>query len=309
MGPEYLLGFALSEWQSARASVANLKQLRNDEKWTLKYAFFADMGGFALRTSDGISFFLDAKQIFWLLERKIILPSQFENSFLLESKIIDDRNKSDIVVRVLAVGQALWFCVNIIARGAQGLHITTLEITTIGIIVDSLLVYYFWKEKPAGVTSMDIIDISMTLNEIILLEENEAARTYPYFRTPLDFASRDISAFNLIYHYLMDILKNIRPSIWQRDEESFGRRSDNDVRPLTGLAMAIAAMATAVFMGTNIIAWNFQFPTPIERFLWRFSSCGMLVILVVGLPNEELLFSSKPSENHARECSEMPTKT
>jgi hypothetical protein len=58
MGPEYLLIFALGEWQSARASVARFKQLRQDDKWTLKHAFFADMGGFVLRTSDDFSFLI-----------------------------------------------------------------------------------------------------------------------------------------------------------------------------------------------------------------------------------------------------------
>lgn len=99
------------------------------------------MGGFMLRTSDDVKFFLDTKHIHWMLENKVVSMNEFEQFFLLDSKTIDDRNKSDIFIRVIAVGQALWFCINIIARGVQGLPVTTLEITTIGIIIDSILVY------------------------------------------------------------------------------------------------------------------------------------------------------------------------
>jgi hypothetical protein len=291
MGPEYLLIFALGEWQSARASVARFKQLRQDDKWTLKHAFFADMGGFVLRTSDDFSFFLNAKHIDWLLRHQVISTAQSEKSFLLESKTIDDRNKSDTFIRVIAVGQALWFCVNIIARGVQGLAVTTLEITTIGIIVDSILVYYFWKDKPADVKSMEEVNIRMTLNEMIQLEEDEAARTRTYFRSPLDFASREIWSINLAYHYLMNILKD-RPRSWRRKKEkSLGRRSENDVLPVTGVTMVIASLSTIAFMSTNFIAWNFHFPTLIERLLWRLSSCGLVAIFVPTIFCVELLYN------------------
>lgn len=36
-------------------------------------------------------------------------------------------------------------------------------------------------------------------------------------------------------------------------------------------------------MGTNFIAWNFHFPTIIERLLWRLSSCGLVIGFTFGL--------------------------
>jgi hypothetical protein len=131
------------------------------------------MGGFVLRTRDGVQFFLNTKRIRWLLEHDVISTAEFEDKFVLESKAIDDRNKSDIVMRTIALAQAIWFCVNIIARGLQGLAVTTLEVTTVGIIVDSILVYYFWKDKPADVESAEVIEITMTLHEVVILQEDE----------------------------------------------------------------------------------------------------------------------------------------
>ena len=67
LGPEFLLLYALGEWQSARISVDHFKQLRKDDKWTPKHAFFADMGGFVLQTSDNVRVFIDTRKIAWLL--------------------------------------------------------------------------------------------------------------------------------------------------------------------------------------------------------------------------------------------------
>ena len=242
-----------------------------------------------LRTSDDVSFFLNTKHILWLLEHHVISTAQFETSFLLDSKTMDDRNKSDIFVGIIAVGQALWFCVNIIGRGVQGLVVTTLEVTTAGIIVDSILVYYFWKDKPANVESTDVVKINMTLSEMTLLEEDEAARTRSCYRTPLDFANREIWNFGLLYHYFLNFYKGMRPRSWRwkKQKESLGRRSESDVLPVTGVTMVIGYLAGLAFLGTNFIAWNFHFPTSIERLLWRVSSCGLIGLAAVAVPAAE----------------------
>lgn len=291
MGPEYLLGYSLGEWQSARASVKYFKQLRQDGRWTMRHGFFADMGGFTLQTRDNIRFFLDTKCIIWMLERRAISLGQFEQWFLLDKRIIEDLNKSDTFVRVLAVCQALWFCINITARGLQGLAVTTLEVTTIGLIVDSVLVYYVWKDKPHDVGSSITIELDLTIDELLLLEEDEELRNRPYFRTPLDFTSREVWAFNLFYHYLMNIVKSMRPLKEKRP--SLGRRSENDVLPIKGFPLIVSILATFAFMGTNFIAWNFHFPTPIEGLLWQISSCGLVGIAGVGLPLTGIMFSEK----------------
>ena len=49
----------------------------------------------------------------------------------------------------------------------------------------------------------------MTLNDILMMEEDEGSRNEPWSRTPLDFASREVWSFNLMYHYLMNILKRM----------------------------------------------------------------------------------------------------
>ena len=62
--------------------------------WTLTHAFFADMGGFVLKTSDlSASIPLDAEQLFFLVEKKYIDYPK------LKKEEIDDKNKSDGLAR------------------------------------------------------------------------------------------------------------------------------------------------------------------------------------------------------------------
>jgi hypothetical protein len=294
LGPEFLLGYALGEWQSARASVKCTEQLRGDNQWTIKHAFFADMGGFALRSRDDVQFFLNAKHILWLQQHNVMSTSAFEKHFMLSKKFIEDRNKVDTFMRGLALAQAAWFCVNVIARGVQGLAVTTLEVTTIGIITNSVLVYYFWKDKPADVESPEIVTVDLTVSELVHLEEDESARGRPHQRTPLDFHDVDgVWSFNLIYHYLMNVLKSLRPQQWQQKKAtSMGRRSDNDVLPVEGWTFVIGLAASAIFAGINFIAWNFHFPTATEQLLWRISCCGFVAICVIGITVERCLWHS-----------------
>jgi hypothetical protein len=59
----------------------------------MKHAFFADMGGFILRSPDEVDFPLDAAQLFYLLSKGYIqYPA-------VTKEEIEDRNKSDGLAR------------------------------------------------------------------------------------------------------------------------------------------------------------------------------------------------------------------
>ena len=48
MGPEFVLAFAYGQWAAAKASVKGFAAL-NQPDWSLRHAFFANMGGFVLQ--------------------------------------------------------------------------------------------------------------------------------------------------------------------------------------------------------------------------------------------------------------------
>ena len=84
----------------------------------------------------------------------------------------------------------------------------------------------------------------------------------------------------------------MRPRSWRRKKESLGRRSDYDLFPVSGVFVVIGLLAGIAFLGTNFIAWNFHFPTPIERLLWHISSGGLFGLVILAGPAAELVYSS-----------------
>jgi len=62
-------------------------------EWTMAHAFFADMGGFILRSPDECDFPLDAAQLFFLVSKGYV---QYPD---IAKEEIDDRNKYDSLAR------------------------------------------------------------------------------------------------------------------------------------------------------------------------------------------------------------------
>lgn len=111
----------------------------------MKEAFFAEMGGFRLRTRDFAAFPLDVEQVHYLVSNgNMDLPT-------LDERVIEDKNKADGLLRAIKLCQILWFLVNVIGRWAHRLVVTTFELTTVSFILCSSMTAFFWWRKPADV--------------------------------------------------------------------------------------------------------------------------------------------------------------
>ena len=71
--------------------------------------------------------------------------------------VIDDKAKADPITKVVVCIQAAWFIVQCIARTAQHLPLTLLEIHVLAHVFVCLLMYLFWFAKPYNVLSPVII--------------------------------------------------------------------------------------------------------------------------------------------------------
>ena len=71
VGPEFVLSFAIGQYASARRSVARFKKL-GCPQWTLRHAFFADMGGILLHPNDSTPFLVNSRQLAYLVEHEYI---------------------------------------------------------------------------------------------------------------------------------------------------------------------------------------------------------------------------------------------
>jgi hypothetical protein len=94
LGPEFLFALSLGQWQSARRSVQKFKSA-GYSNWTIRHAFFADMGGFALKSPNFPTFPLDAEQLYFLVSKGYL---EYPN---IEREDIDEKNKADGLSRYI----------------------------------------------------------------------------------------------------------------------------------------------------------------------------------------------------------------
>lgn len=119
LGPDFLMFLAIGQYESACNSVKTFKK-GGYEGWTMKHAFFADMGGFLINAPDFGEFPINAEQLHFLVRKKFIMMPN------LTEQEIDGKNKQDRLSRLITIISAIAFVANFIARLAQGLKVTSL---------------------------------------------------------------------------------------------------------------------------------------------------------------------------------------
>ncbi|KAF1355437.1 hypothetical protein BDV97DRAFT_267449, partial [Delphinella strobiligena] len=70
---------------------------------------------------------------------------------------IMDKSKANGLMKLLAVTQALWFCLQCITRLSQELPIALLEIHVFGYAVCAFLIYVLWWDKPFDVEQSTLL--------------------------------------------------------------------------------------------------------------------------------------------------------
>jgi hypothetical protein len=219
------------------------------------------MGGFELYDSDGARplYPLDLRHIEELVQNNAIdFPE-------IEEKEIEDRSKGDIISKGLAVFQTGWFIAQCVARGAEHLAITELEIMTVAFAFLNLLIYVFWWNKP----------LKVTCPIRIVLKEGHSA---PEPRSPqrLSLEDRVGWMFSLIDpgrdEYLeVNLLREKRVPTFYAGRIVEGSKSF--------VALYFAEIIVAmIFGGIHCIAWSFSFSTHVEQLLWRASSITIISV-------------------------------
>ncbi|PTD07868.1 hypothetical protein FCULG_00006553 [Fusarium culmorum] len=263
LGPEFIIVLAIGQKSSARRSVVKFHE-EGYKQWTITHGFFADMGGFVLEADDlNQPIPLNAEQLFYLVKNSHVRYPE------ITAGELRDRNKSDGFAQLVTVWQATWFIITFIARLIQGLHVTTMELTAVSFVVILFGTAWCWKDKPSdGGRSPD----------------------QPYYQTPLDFISRDETALNLAWQYYNELSRRIlfspfsrrvKKIPWDRIPGDIFLRMDFDLE-LVGVAFIL------VFSAAFLSAWNFSFPSTVERDFWRVASIYMLVYGFVGAAWMEL---------------------
>lgn len=189
------------------------------------------------------------------------------------------RNKSDDLARAITLVQVLWFTTATLGRVAQGLHLTSLELTTLSMVLIMLFSAAAWWRKPMGISHPITIHCSVQLSTII--SEIKASRDTNceyHGATPLSFYDRREWIVSQVWASFLNILRFLRhgfrlPPVSDSQSGDF-RNSFSSIElfevPL--LAEAIPGVLTQAYSCIFLSAWDGFFPTDTERVLWRASS-------------------------------------
>ena len=256
MAPELIVGFATGQKVEARRSVEMWKN-SGFQKWTMRHGFYANMGGFVLQPRDSQPFPVNSKQLHYLVTRGYTsFPSTTK-------KEIWDKSKQDGFQKALTLLQTGWFVLQCLGRAIQHLPVTTLELTTFGFVFCTFASYYQWSDKPLDVESATIIKIQKSTKEILIEAGNMPNAHKPYRQTPLDFIDNQSPS------WLTEIQPHLHFRLGPRERPL--PRFTNDKFPVIGAGpdAVFVFIIILAYCCIHFIAWSFDFPTHVERIIWR----------------------------------------
>ena len=319
--PEIIFELAFGQWLSARQSVRDFNSVSSGnrraedrwskfrwiknvhaedtstrdscamEDWTMKDAFFADMGGFILHTRDQLPFPLDAKQLHYLVSRRHIKRPT------LDHRIIEDKNKVDGLLRTITLCQITWFLINVIGRWAQKLVVTTAELTTVSFILCSVGTTFCWWNKPADVVVAEIITSDISINDIL---QDEGQTPDEWSRTPLDFVNRKEWWWSRCWSNFVNILRHMHLTFGS-DVVPIDRIADSLQKEVPKKPIYICLGVTYGYFSVLFVGWNHSFPTRTEQMLWRAACVTMMATLTALVIAAELASISSASKERFRQ--------
>jgi hypothetical protein len=182
---------------------------------------------------------------------------------------IKDKSKVDVFTKALTIMQILWLVISVIARAVYHLPCSQLEILTLAFAACAVPTYAALWYKPKDVDTPVYIEAHAG--------GYESLRSTLWRNIGLDSFISD--TFDVRSHRVLeDRISN----------DSYQRSDKAKVQSVT----IWLAIATLVFGGIHIAAWNFDFPTPAERILWRvcsiLSSTLPSVLLVIDALNAKM---------------------
>jgi hypothetical protein len=139
-------------------------------------------------------------------------------------------------------------------------------------------------------------DISMDLICIQSLPVHARAgrdHTYYWYDTPLDFLNPESTYFEVAWRYCLNILSAML-MLSGDQPRPIRRRRDDNFPALSHGGMVILVLCGILSWGSNLVAWNFDFPTILERRTWRACSLILVATVMIGELHHEMLLQFFP---------------
>ena len=278
LGPDFAFGLALGQATAAWRAKKLFKEAGYPE-WKMRHCFFANMGGVHLQFLDREaaqqhSFPVTCAQLLYLVRHEYLTMPK------ISEEDINDRNKTDGLARLIAIVQSLWFTIDSLGRVAQGLFLTTLELTTLAFVFLMTACSICWWRKPMDITRPVIIKVDVDISTV-LRETDAPERLQGY--TPLSYLDRHEWFMTRFWAYYLQILRNLKIIPMKKPEPGEADHFRSIDFPELELKWELFASPFVLFYSCIfMIAWNLDFPTAIESILWRVASVICLWFGLVG---------------------------
>jgi len=216
-----------------------------------------------------------------------------------EETILDRAESSSLSKAVLIV-QVGWFCTNCASRLFQGLPLSLLEVSTAAHAFCTLLTYFVWWSKPLNIATPTLLKDKDAQEVYALLkcsheEYDEAlevakkrAEGHSSAPTGSHESGKIVLAANALQHLLPTPERPpLQPGFKDPGNVLLPGRTGNK-SPNETISVATATVISPILYGlVHFLAWNDNFPTPLEQLLWRASS---FVVAFSGLVGATVLF-------------------
>ena len=264
LAPEVIMLFAGGQWASAKRSCADMEAI-GIHGWTMVHAFYADSGGFVFGSRDSPPFPVTARQLHFLIKTKVI------EAPMITKEEIWDKSKADLFAKIIGGIQSTWFVLQVVGRAVERMPVTLLELSTLALICCTGTSLFFWFHKPLNVETSTFVHSDWTISELCDLGGEAAHGAWQY--TPLDFADPlDYTSSRMPFSHVWGI----------KDRPLKRIPNDRDSLLHNWKVVVLLAIPTAAFGTSQLIAWNFIFPTRTEQLLWRYTCLGNGFVLGVG---------------------------
>ena len=159
---------------------------------------------------------------------------------------INDKSKSDYFTKATVIIQITYFVVGVFVRAGEHYAITQLELGVAGFVACSLVTYCISMAKPKGVcTAYTIKDFG---DEPLPVRIKDVQHQF----------SRDV--------FFSDTIKSGRDRRPLANDDLPTRGGLNAVTGICGLGTSI------IFGAVHLVAWNFDFPSHVDSWLWRIAA-------------------------------------
>ncbi|KAJ7206554.1 hypothetical protein GGX14DRAFT_457253 [Mycena pura] len=245
IAPELVVGFAarqfLAAWKFSKEFGIS---------WT--HGYFISMGGFV--TAAGGHPVVTQKQVHEHISAIKAVPEE----------AIEDKSKGDVLSKGIALLQGVWFVTQYVARAAQRLPATELEVATLAFAVLNAFIWVLWWGKPLDVR--EPIAIGPGADSVF----GPKALTRRWTDGFIALVKGD-------YIDYYPLLSTSVPPFWSMVSD----HDHHKIPVITELCVG------SVFGAIHCAAWNADFPSVYEMWMWRSSA-----VVVTAIPQLLLLLGT-----------------